>query len=219
MIISTATFSFLSDLSRNNDREWFNSHKHRFEAAKEEIHAFSSILLPFLQELDPNIPKILKPKNIVFRIYRDIRFSKDKKPYKSHFGLWFPAHNNKESGPGYYLHIEPGKSFLGAGYWKPSTNHLRLIRQEIDYNSYMFHEIIDVFKDTFDFNWHDSLVRPPKGFDDRNPDISFIKLKSFEVVAALSDESILDSNSIENIYKMFRNTNKYVNFLNLALEQ
>lgn len=133
---------FLKKLSNNNNREWFHEHKAEYDKAKDDLLNFADTLIPALQRMDPTIGE-LASKQALFRIHRDVRFSKDKRPYKTHFGLFFAQGGRKSSRPGYYLHIEPeGKSFIGGGIYAPEKDLLFKIRQELLYSAEELIEII-----------------------------------------------------------------------------
>ena len=125
---------FLKDLSKNNNREWFEKNKSRFTECKDEFEGFVSVLLDDMIQFDSSLAG-LNPKKLIFRIYRDVRFSKDKTPYKKNFSAGFSAEGKGMGTPGYYFHIQPnGESFVAAGLFQPVPENLAKIRQEIDYN-------------------------------------------------------------------------------------
>src|ERR1700753_2808144 len=142
-MIRPTTYDFLKDLVANNNRDWFMANKDRYEAARQNVIAFTTELLKELHRIDPNIDDTLDPKKCVMRIYRDIRFRKDKTPYKNNFGISFPTNGTKLGQAEYYLQISPGNSFFAGGYWMPEGDHLKSIRQEIDYNAAELKSIVD----------------------------------------------------------------------------
>ena len=145
-MISLATLNFLTRLTENNNREWFQNHKDEYDAARENMLEFTGSVIQALSKVDPYIDAHTDPKKCVMRIYRDIRFSKDKTPYKSYFGVHKFSLGKYAGGIGYYINIEPGKSFIAGGNWMPEGDHLKAIRQEIDYNAAELKEIIDAPK-------------------------------------------------------------------------
>jgi len=147
-MIKSATFDFLKDLVKNNNREWFQQNKARFEEAKANVTAFAGELIKELKKADPTLNADIDAKKCIMRIYRDIRFRIDKTPYKSNFGIHRLPSGTKTEEIGYYVQIEPGSCFAGGGYWMPEAEHLKAIRQEIDYNANDLKKIIALFKKT-----------------------------------------------------------------------
>ena len=134
MKIPSSTFDFLVDLKENNNREWFTDNRERYDAARLNFIEFAQKVLIGLAKIDKRIPADLPVSKCIYRIYRDIRFSNDKTPYKGYFSAAYSPTGRSSVLPGYYLHIEPGKSFGTAGIWHPEKEKLTAIRQEIDYN-------------------------------------------------------------------------------------
>lgn len=157
----------------------------------------------------------------LMRIYRDVRFSKNKDPYKNNFGVWFSAKSKGGNEPGYYLHIQPGKSFIAGGYWMPEAPHIKLIRQEIDYNVADFKEIINNkdFKNTFKLGTSNALKNAPKGYDPADPNIEFLKLKSFEATMELADEEFFKPTLVNKLISSFRTVHPLIAFLRNAIDQ
>ena len=142
-MIESQTLDFLKELVENNNREWFQANKERYDKARANVIELATNVITKLHKVDPSVSADLDPKKCVMRIYRDIRFSKNKIPYKNNFGVSLPTSGSKLGGVEYYLHIQPGKSFIAGGYWMPETEHLKAIRQEIDYNANDLKKIID----------------------------------------------------------------------------
>src|ERR1700743_2889976 len=142
-MIQRHTFDFLKDLIDNNNREWFMANKERYDTARENVIEFTDGVLKALRKIDPTIDEALEAKKCVMRIYRDIRFSPNKTPYKNNFGVSIPTRGTKLGRAEYYLHITPEGSFIAGGYWMPEADHLKAIRQEIDYNAADLKKIID----------------------------------------------------------------------------
>ena len=133
-MLQQATITFLTKLSKNNNKPWFDKNRDAYAIAKDDYEVLVDNLLVALSAVEP-VFKEQKAKDCVFRIFRDVRFSKDKTPYKPNFGAFFSKGGRKYPGAGYYLHVEPGgKSFAGGGLWMPEAPILKAVRQEIDYN-------------------------------------------------------------------------------------
>ncbi len=200
-MINQKTLDFLSKLIENNNREWFLANKDSYDAAREDVVAFVAELIKHLSKLDPTVNAETDAKKCVMRIYRDIRFSKDKTPYKSHFGVG-RLNSGRSVNIGYYLHIEPGKSFIAGGYWMPEGDHLKAIRQEIDYNAADLKKIVDApdFKALFgEFRDQHQLKTTPGGYGVDNENISLLKLKSFIAEHPLSDAELLKADAAAHI--------------------
>ncbi|MBY0245253.1 MAG: DUF2461 domain-containing protein [Sphingobacteriaceae bacterium] len=220
-MLNSKTFLFLKNLSKNNNREWFNAHKSEYELAKLDVLQFIADFIPELSQQDTTIDKELEPKKCLMRIYRDVRFSKNKDPYKLNFGIWFPTSTVKGViSPGYYLHIEPGNCFFAGGYWMPDAQHLKSIRQEIDYNGEDFSQIVlgKDFANRFRFGHGEKLKKAPKGYEVDNPNIEYLKLKSFEAVEMIDDESFLSSGIVEHLRKSIAIVYPFVVFLRNAIQ-
>jgi uncharacterized protein (TIGR02453 family) len=198
-MIQRRTFDFLKDLVENNNRDWFQANKERYEAAREDVIGFTAALLKELHKTDPGIDDSLDAKKCVMRIYRDIRFSKDKTPYKNHFGVSVPSKGTKLGRAEYYLHISPGNSFIAGGYWMPEADHLKAIRQEIDYNGGELKKIIDdpEFVELFgDFRKQEQLKSVPREYDADNENIDLLKLKSFVAFHQIKNDELFTRDAI-----------------------
>ena len=183
--------SFLTQLTQNNNREWFNSNKDKFLKVKIEFDQIVQEFIPKIHAIDSNIGA-LEAKDCVFRIYRDVRFSKDKNPYKIHFGAHITKDGRKSRYAGYYLHIQPGASFLAAGAYMPEPEILKEIRYEIMDNIDEFIKITENknFKKYFQNLEGEKLKTLPKGFPKDFKYIEFLKFKSFEISHPISDEKL-----------------------------
>ncbi len=218
-----STFAFLRDLATNNDREWFANNKHRYESdVLAPSLAFIAALQPAMRKISPYI--LVLPKRMggsLMRIYRDTRFSKNKLPYKVHIGI----HLRHELGgdihaPGYYVHIEPGNSFIGAGIWMPETEPLTLIRELIVEDSRYWKKVRDDKKFASQFKLvGESLKTVPRGFDADHPMISDLRRKSFIGVATLSEKTLTNPDCVEVIATAFRDAKPLMKFLCDALDQ
>ncbi len=202
MRINPETFDFLKKLVVNNNREWFQANKAGHDKARENVIEFAGELIKQIHLVDPQVDTGLDPKKCVMRIYRDIRFRIDKTPYKNNFGISIPTLGLRGGGVEYYFHIQPGKSFIAGGYWMPETEHLKKIRQEIDYNADDLKKIIEdaEFKKLFgDFRKQDQLKTVPREYSADNENIDLLKLKSFIVSHHISDKALMKADAVEHI--------------------
>jgi uncharacterized protein (TIGR02453 family) len=217
-MIQKTTLQFLAELKKNNNKEWFEANRKKYEAAKEDVKQITEKLIKALGAHDEEIGQLLV-KDCTFRINRDVRFSKDKAPYKSNISCIFSKGGKNSDKSGFYVHIEPGVAFVGAGYWAPEAKKLAAIRQEIDYNLQDWEKIISSkkFKETFgELSNENILQRPPKGYDIDNPAIEFLKLKSFIVRKKLSDTELLDKNFVKNVTTLYSTVKPMLDFLDMA---
>jgi len=217
-MLQKSTLAFLDQLARNNNKPWFEKNKDAYMAAKEDFEQFVTTVIAGLSELDPAF-KQLTSKDCVMRIYRDVRFSKDKSPYKLNFGAGFSSGGKKFPGAGYYLHIEPRKCFAGGGIWQPEGPMLKAIRQEIDYGFEEFKKIVDAkdFKKLFAHIDGDRLVKVPMGYGEDNPAIEYLRLKSFTVSGNLTDADITKKTAVAKVNEVFAAMKPFVDFLNRAV--
>ncbi|HUM50159.1 MAG TPA: DUF2461 domain-containing protein, partial [Chitinophagales bacterium] len=163
----------------------------------------------------------LDPKKCIFRINRDVRFSANKAPYKNNLGAYLTKGGKNTNLAGFYLHIEPNNCFLGAGNYIPMPDQLAKIRQEIDYNFADFKKIISSkkFKDSFgELSQENKLKRPPKGYEETNEAIEYLKLKGFTVFKKLSDEEITSKDFVKIITELSTTVKPFIDFLNGAVE-
>jgi len=210
---------FLSNLSQNNNRDWFNANKKTFVTLKEEFESYIQELIPKIREIDPTIGPV-EAKNCVFRIYRDVRFSKNKSPYKTHFGAYIASGGRKSKTCGYYLHIEPGQAFIAAGAYSPEPAVLKEIRYEIMDNTEEFKRIIEnkEFKKYYSELIGEKLKTAPKGFPKDFKDLELIKFKSFEVVNRIEEKNILSSGLEKPILSAIKVAVPYNKFFNKVIE-
>lgn len=214
--LSAPTLQFLRELSRNNNREWFNANKQRYEEARGEVIDLVDGLIETLGESDPDVLKTDAKKSL-FRIYRDTRFSEDKTPYKTNFGAKLSSGKNS---PMYYLHIEPGKSFLAGGLFRPDAATLKKIRPAIQERAEEFVDIISAepFRQHFrGLSTEQKLVRVPTGFSKDSPVAEYLKLKSFIVRYPVSDEALLSDDATAHFARVYHLMQPLNNFLNGAL--
>lgn len=221
-MLQSTTLSFLKKLEKNNHKSWFDENRHLYVDAKADFEQLVSKVIDSFGKVDGDIASLLA-KNCIFRQNRDIRFSKDKTPYKSHFGASFDRGGKKSGFAGYYLHIEPGnRSFAGGGIWMPDAPVVKKIRQEIDYNWDEFKGIVrhkdfkKVFSD-LDVSEY-KLSREPKGYEKDNPAIEYLKLKSWVAVKKITDEELVASNMNRQVIHIFSALMPLVKFINRAME-
>jgi uncharacterized protein (TIGR02453 family) len=214
-----SALKFLKDLKSNNNKEWFDRNKEKYLVAKDELELFIKDLIDGIGVFDPQV-RGLEAKKSVFRIYKDVRFSKDKTPYKVHLGAYMAEGGTKSPKGGYYLHIEPGnKSMIGGGIYMPEANVLNAIRNEIDYAPKEFLKIINSknFKNYFGEIGGDKLKNPPKGFSSDHPQIEFLKHKSFFVAHSFTDVQVSSPDFKKNVLKIFKEMKPLNDFLNRAM--
>ena len=219
-MIQRHTFDFLRELVENNNREWFQANKERYEAARENVIEFTVELLKLLHKTDPSIDDALDAKKCVMRIYRDIRFSKNKTPYKNNFGVSIPTKGIKAGRAEYYLQISPGNSFIAGGYWMPETAHLKAIRQEIDYNANDLKKIIDdaeFIKLFGEFRKQEQLKSVPREYNPENENIDLLKLKSFVAFHQLKEEELSAKDAVSKVAAICSKIYPLNVFLNNAL--
>ncbi len=221
-MLQTSTLQFFKQLAKNNHKEWFDANRKKYEASKADFIVSLQEILSGFAKTDAAI-SALTPKDCLFRINRDIRFSKDKSPYKTNIGAYINAGGKKSMTAGYYLHIQPGESFVGGGLYQPDADALKKIRQEIDYNFDEFKSIVNgrkfklVYTKGLSKDDDISLSRPPKGYDENNPAIEFIKLKSVIAMSPLTDAQVTDKKFVATVVKAFEALHPLVVFMNKAL--
>ncbi len=214
------TLQFLSDLEKNNDRDWFNTNKKEFLAAKQEVDLVVEKILARMASYDLSISDI-EAKKAVYRIYRDVRFSKNKLPYKNNLGASIKRGGRKSKFAGYYLHIQPGNSMLAGGIWMPPSEDLKKVRQEIDYNTEEFKDIIlsRNFKKTFEVLEGEKLKTAPKDYPKDHPEIDLLRHKSFVVSHKVSDKDVATGNFVKLAVDTFEELKPFLDFINRPLEE
>lgn len=217
-MITGATLEFLEELKKNNTREWFTANKALYENAKKELLTLTGKLIRGISSFDETIREII-PEDCLFRIHRDIRFSKDKTPYKVNMGSFISKGGRKSLLPGYYLHVEPGNSFLSGGIYMPSPENLKKIRSEIYYRYDEFCEIIfnPQFKSCFGDLWGEKLSRPPKDFPVDFEGIGILKHKHFVSYHQISDWQLTSEDFIAYALKVYETTYPLNSFINTTL--
>ena len=202
-ILTPSTFHFLKQVKKNNNRNWFNANKDSYIEQHAGVVAFADALIARMNKYD----KIETPsgKKAVFRIYRDVRFSKDKSPYKTHFGMHMSRAGKMLRG-GYYFHIEPGKCFIGGGFWNPEPDDLKHIREQIALNPKPLLDILKskAFKKNFEELEGEKLVNVPRGFEKDHPAADLLRHKQFLVGIDIPDKVLLSKKGIEVVVNGFR---------------
>jgi len=219
-MIQKSTLKFLKDLKKNNNKEWFDAHRTEFEAAKADFIEFLNGLLKKMTSFDPEMADI-NAKDCLFRINRDVRFSKDKSPYKSHFGASISLKGRKSTYPGYYVHLEPGNVVAGGGAYMLMPDELQKIRQEIDYNAKEFLKIIHHknFKAIYKDIQGEKLVNPPKGFDSESEVLEYIKHKQwYAMTSIIPDSTVVTKDFEKNVLDAFKNLKPLNLFLQKAMK-
>lgn len=211
---------FFKKLKRNNNRSWFEKHKDDYEDfAKAPMQSFIFALQPYFATFAPEFE--LSPKRSIFRIYRDVRFSKDKTPYKTHIAAHFVLRGKEKGflGSDYYFHIEPGDVFIGGGIYMPDSDQLKKIRRAIAQRPEEFLSIIQnrEFKRKFGLLKGDKLQRIPKGFDENHPMAEWLKLKQFFVGVDLPESSCYKASLVDTIAGVCKIAAPLVQFLNRAV--
>lgn len=223
-MLQKQTLAFLKDLAKHNDKTWFDANRDRYEAARQDFIGLADAIIKGFCKKDPDFNQ-LEGRKCLFRINRDIRFSKDKRPYKTNFGASFERGGRISPWAGYYLHIEPGnKSFIAGGLWNPEADRVKKVRQEIDYNWEAFQKIVTNKKFVSWFGdlektSETSLTREPKGYEKDNPAIDYLKLKSWVVSAPLTDAEVTDKGLLKKILGGFEAMQALIVFLNEALAE
>lgn len=217
-MLQPSSLKFLKDLKKNNNKPWFDKNRKQYDAAKEDFVLLVAQVIKGIGSFDPSIAG-LEAKNCLFRINRDVRFSKNKDPYKNNMAAYFNKDGKKGLGAGYYMHIEPGKSFIAGGIWMPEPPVLAGIRQEIDYGFDEWKKMVEskAFKKMFPKGLEgESLTRPPKNYDETNPAIEYIKRKSFIVTSTFTDTEIQSKGFTRELTKRFQAMKPLVDFINVA---
>ena len=217
-MITKEVFDFLSDLGEHNNKVWFDANKKRYESVRQQMLHFAGNWITMFEEDEPFVVG-MDPKKCIFRINRDVRFSANKDPYKTNMGTYLcDGGKNSELG-GYYLHIEPGKSFYGGGIYMPSGPQLEKIRQEIDYNLEEWISIVEGkdFKGHFgELSRENALKKAPKGYEESHPAINYLKLKGFVASKSLDDEVILQPSFMQTLLSLSKSIQPMIHFLNRA---
>jgi uncharacterized protein (TIGR02453 family) len=209
---------FLRELSENNDRVWFEANKNRYAESRNKVLFLTDVLVNEIRKFDESIP-LLDSKDCMFRIFRDVRFSHDKRPYKTNFGSFIAKGGRKSECAGYYFHIEAGQSFLGGGVYMPAAEPLKTIR---DYIAKFPHEYLEIinqpeFKSIFPEMYDHRLKTAPKGFAKDHEFIHLLRYKSFTFSSSVTDQELVNGKFIAKAVEAFRQLHKVNAYLNEAL--
>jgi len=220
-MLTKDSLEFLEDLKANNNRNWFLDSKKRYEIFKKDYQQLVSDFLDAMKPLDPSL-EMLEVKNCTFRINRDVRFSKDKSPYKDHLGIWLSSGAKGMNRSGYYVHIAKSGSFIAGGLYCPEAEDLKKMRKEIAYFHDDLEEIIAAgnFKKEFgdfDRNEKNLLKNPPRGYEKEHPAIEFLKLKSFETSQKFEIEEVTKKDFVAKMTKRLIVLKPLNDFINRAL--
>ncbi len=209
---------FLKELRLNNNREWFNANKHRYLEAKAAFEELTSFLAKEIAVFDPAF-RPDDPKKYIFRIYRDVRFSKNKSPYKEQFGAFLANGGRKSPYAGYYFHIEPGNTMAAGGIYCPAPSALKSIRTEVLFRGEYFQKILNKksFKKHFGSLADLKLKRPPVGFPKDHPFIELAKYKSYIFSQVFSDEQVRGDGFMAEALAAFKAMKEINDFLNEAI--
>ena len=210
---------FLDQLAENNQKEWMDANREWYLKVRSSFLGTVSDLLAHLAEIEPGLTT-LAPKDCVFRPNRDIRFSANKQPYKTNMAAYFAVGGKKSEMPGYYLHVEPGKSFLAGGAYTPSADMMKKIRQEIDYSGGELNEIVHKkeFKEIFGEIGGDRLKTTPRGYPQDHPFIHYLRLKSFVVNREISDQELINGTYLKKVQESFSLIKPFNDFFSRAIE-
>jgi uncharacterized protein (TIGR02453 family) len=220
-MLTKESLQFLDDLKVNNNRDWFLENKKRYEIFKKDYHQLVADFLDAMKPMDPSL-ELLEVKNCTFRINRDIRFSKDKSPYKAHLGVWLSTGVKGQNRAGYYVHIEKGASFIAGGFYSPEAEDLKKVRKEIAF----FHDDLDAiiadknFKKEFgslDVTETNSLKNPPRGYEKDHPAIEFLKLKSFTATQKYDIKEVTQKDFVAKMSQKLIALKPLNEFINRAL--
>jgi uncharacterized protein (TIGR02453 family) len=221
-MLQASTIKFLKELKKNNNKPWFDGSRKLYEAAKADYAGFVQAVIDKHGKNDPSISTLIA-KDCLFRINRDVRFSKDKSPYKTNMGAYFNGAGKKSIFAGYYFHCEPGQSFMGGGLWMPMPSELSKIRQEIDYNFAAFKKIISAkkFKSVYGDLSREAeytLTRLPKGYEPGNPAENYLKLKSFVALTKIPDTDLTSKDLVKKTVAAFEALQPLIRFINTSVE-
>lgn len=214
--IQPSSLAFLELLKKNNEREWFNTHKTAFQKEQTLIEGFTQHLLDLMNTHD--VIETPSGKKSLYRIYRDTRFSTDKTPYKTHWSGSFKRLGKQRRG-GYYFHIESGNSFVAGGFFGPSPQDLKLIRENIAFDAERLRELLkhQTFITSFEHLKGEQLKTAPKGFDAEHKDIDLLRYKQFLLVHHFSDEEVLKTDFVANCNQIFKNMRPFLDYMTEVL--
>lgn len=210
---------FLNGLKKNNVKEWMDQNKPTYQKCRKAVIEIVDNQIKEIAKWEPGLEN-LTAKDCIFRINRDIRFSKDKRPYKEHFGAFIAQGGRHTEFAGYYIHIEPKNTFIGGGIYMPPSEILKKIRQEIDYNATELHEIIGnkTFKETYGEIQGERLKTAPKGYPKDHSEIDLLRLKSFVVTHSFTDKEVMRDDFEERVTEIFDVLRPFNQFLDMAVK-
>lgn len=217
--------TFLRDLSCNNNKEWFTANKTRYVAVQQKWYVFCEQLIATIGQYDPDIAK-LSIKDCTYRIYRDTRFSNDKTPYKTHFGVFLAPGGKKSMHAGYYFHVGtggdkgyPAEHMLAAGNYCYDSKAIKILREDISYGWDEFkHDVIDTAHPAFHIDMDDALKRVPKEYPADAPYADFMRLKNYCLVMNVDDNFITSPNLVDRVAELFRTTKPFIDYVNRAVD-
>lgn len=214
--IPPSSLEFLRELHEHNTREWFNANKPRYQTEYAHVAAFTEGLLGRMSQYDELEP--MTAKQSLFRIYRDVRFSKDKSPYKTHFSGQMKRASKWRRG-GYYFHIEPGASFVGGGFWAPNAADLKRIREELATDAQPLREIIAApeFQEAFGQLEGEQLKTAPQGYSMDHPNIDLLRYKQFLLTRSFSDQEVIASDFLDKMAEAFRRMRPFFDYMSEVL--
>jgi uncharacterized protein (TIGR02453 family) len=219
-MVSKEMLDFLRDLSANNNKDWFHANKSRYQPVRKEFERYIAQLIAGIAAFDDSV-KNLQPKDCIFRINRDIRFTHDKSPYKTNFGAFIAPGGRRAGYAGYYFHVEPDNSFVAGGIYRPSGNSLKAIRTEIYENTGTFKEIIydpDFTEQFGSIVTDEKLKTAPKGFPKDFEDIDLLNYKDYTVFKPLSDDLLTSEQLTDVVMEAFETVFPLNQFLNEAID-
>ncbi|MCR9133594.1 MAG: DUF2461 domain-containing protein [bacterium] len=215
-MLKASTFDFLSDLKKNNNRDWFTEHKNRYQDAHQNVIAFMDALITEMKKVD-NIENESGKKSM-FRIYRDVRFSKDKSPYKTALSGSLKRATQWLRG-GYYIHIEPDNVFLGVGFWNPNPSDLKMIRDEIAHDAQPLRNILNdpAFSKTWGALKGDQVKTAPKGFAKDHPAIDLLRFKAFTFMKPFTDAEAQSDDFLYEVVRAFLEVRPFLDYMSEVL--
>jgi len=221
-MLAQSTVQFLKSLSKNNNKPWFDANRTKYDASRKDFENFIQELINAFGKKDVSVAA-LTAKACMFRINRDVRFSKDKSPYKKNFAASINKGGKKSMFAGYYFHLEPGNSFIGGGIWMPMLAETQKIRQEIDYCFDEFKKIITAKKfltvyKTLDQDKEFRLANVPKGYTKDNPAADYLKYKSWIAMKAFADTELTSKDLLKKSVEAFVAIQPLLDFLNRAID-
>ncbi len=210
---------FVKALKSNNDRDWFNNNKAWFQKSSDDFKSFVGLLIAGINDFDESVGSV-EAKDCIFRIYRDVRFSNDKSPFKANFGAYIAKGGRKSPFAGYYFHLETDASFASGGIYMAPTEVMKRIREDIDIYSDDFMAIVKdkKFAKTFQFFEDEKLKRVPQGFEKESPVAEYLKFKHITPFHSLSNKDIAEKNLLENTLEIFKTMKPLVDFLNRSIK-